>query len=74
MREPADLVETFTAVRRANLVLWRRMTPAELEARGDAQRCGPESLDMIRRLSAGHDLSHVDQIRRYVEAVVKKNP
>jgi hypothetical protein len=30
---------------------------------------GPESLDVMLRLLAGHDLSHLDQITRYIQAV-----
>jgi hypothetical protein len=69
-REPAELAETFAALRRANLVFWRRLTPAELARVGLHNERGPETLELMRRMSAGHDLSHVDQINRYVAAVL----
>lgn len=71
-REPAELAEAFAAMRRFNLVLWRRLTPAELERVGLHNERGPESLSTILRMCAGHDLSHVDQINRYVAAITKK--
>src|SRR5712672_1747334 len=42
--------------------------PAELERTGHHNERGPESLAVMLRLLAGHDLSHLDQIRRYIEA------
>jgi hypothetical protein len=45
------------------------MTAAELARVGVHNERGPESLELMRRMSAGHDLSHVDQIGRYVAAV-----
>jgi hypothetical protein len=68
-REPAELAEAFVALRRFNLVLWRRMTPADLARVGLHTERGPESLDVMLRLCAGHDLSHSDQINRYVAAI-----
>jgi hypothetical protein len=69
-REPVELLEAFTALRRANLVLWRRLTPVELARVGIHNERGPESLELMRMMSAGHDLSHIGQINRYVEAVL----
>ena len=68
-REPAELVETFAALRKANLVLWRRLTPEQLARVGVHNERGPETLELMRRLSAGHDISHLDQINRYIAAV-----
>jgi hypothetical protein len=67
-REPAELVETFRTLREFNLAVWRRTSPAELERTGQHNERGPESLAVMLRLLAGHDLSHLDQIRRYIEA------
>ncbi len=70
-REPRELVEFFRAVRNANLVLWRRMGTAELSRIGRHNERGDESLGQILRMEAGHDLSHIDQINRYLDAARK---
>ncbi len=67
--EPAEVLRMFTELRRFNLVLWRRMTAADLERCGEHAERGPESLGLMLRMEAGHDLSHIDQIRRYLAAV-----
>ena len=68
-REPLDLVEIFRTLREFNLAVWRRTSPADLERAGQHNERGPESLGVMLRLLAGHDLSHLDQIRRYIQAV-----
>lgn len=67
-REPLDLVAEFRALRDINRSLWERMTPEDLQRTGQHDERGPESLDTILTLQAGHDLSHIDQIRRYLGA------
>jgi hypothetical protein len=68
-REPSDLVETFAALRTANLALWRRLSPGQLQRSALHAERGEESLGQMLCLLAGHDLSHLDQIRRYLAAV-----
>jgi hypothetical protein len=68
-REPSELVDTFRALRQLNLALWQRLSPAELERTGQHNERGAESLGVVLRMLAGHDLSHLSQIARYVEAV-----
>ena len=67
-RKPSELVETFRTLRELNLALWRRTSAADLERTGQHNERGPESLGLMLQLLAGHDLSHLEQIRRYVEA------
>lgn len=67
-REPSDLVEMFRTMRQFNLVVWKRMSPADLERTGQHNERGPESLGVMLRMLAGHDLSHLDQIDRYIHA------
>jgi hypothetical protein len=67
-REPAELVEAFTALRRQNVALWKRMTPSDLARSGQHNERGEESLATMLVLEAGHDLSHIDQIQRYLDA------
>ena len=68
-REPSELVEIFRTLRHLNLAVWRRTSPEDLQRIGQHNERGSESLGMILRLLAGHDLSHLAQISRYIEAV-----
>lgn len=68
-REPSELVETFRTLRELNLAAWKRVPAADLERAGQHNERGPESLDVMLRLLAGHDLSHLNQIVQYIEAV-----
>ncbi|MBI4719482.1 MAG: DinB family protein [Planctomycetes bacterium] len=68
-REPADLVAMFRALRQFNLTIWKQMRPADMNRVGNHNERGPESLGMMFRMLAGHDLSHIDQITRYLQAV-----
>ncbi|MFI5235128.1 MAG: DinB family protein [Gemmatimonadales bacterium] len=65
----AEALADFSAVRRANLRLWTDLTPAELARFGRHAERGEESLDHMRKLYAGHDLAHLNQLKR-VRAVV----
>ena len=69
-REPSELAEIFRTMRQFNLALWKRMSPAELKRTGQHNERGPESLAVLLRMLAGHDLSHLDQITRYIQAVI----
>jgi DinB family protein len=68
-REPSELVEMFRTMRQIDLELWKRMSPADLKRTGQHNERGPESLGVMLRMLAGHDLSHLDQITRYIQAV-----
>ena len=68
-REPSELVEIFRALRQLNLTVWRGTSPTDLERTGQHNERGRESLGVMLRLLAGHDLSHLDQIRRYIQAL-----
>jgi len=69
--EPAAHVEMFRTLRGYNLALWRRTTPEDWKRTGMHNERGPESLGVMLRLLAGHDLSHVEQCRRYIAAAEK---
>jgi DinB superfamily len=71
-REPSEHVEIFRTLRQLNLAVWKRTSPADLQRSGQHNERGPESLDVMLRLLAGHDLSHLDQINRYIQAVRQK--
>jgi hypothetical protein len=67
--DPAELLALHSALRTANLALWRR-TPIEERSRyGIHAERGPESYELTFRLIAGHDRFHVDQARRTLEQV-----
>jgi hypothetical protein len=71
-REPSELVEMFRTLRQFNLALWKRTSPADLKRTGRHNERGPESLALMFRMMAGHDLSHLDQIARYIQAVQQR--
>ena len=69
-REPQVLVEDFATLRNINVAFWRRLAPEQLQRTGEHTERGPESLDTMLTMEAGHDLSHVEQIRRYLTAIL----
>ena len=71
-REPSELAEIFRVLRSLNLAVWRRTSPEDLKRIGQHNERGPESLGVMLRLLAGHDLSHLDQINRYIQAVQQR--
>ncbi len=68
-REPSELVEIFRMLRSLNSAVWRRTSPEDLKRAGQHNERGPESLGVMLRLLAGHDLSHLAQITRYIQAI-----
>jgi len=68
-REPSELVEMFRTLRLLNLSVWRRISPQDFERSGQHNERGAESLAVMVRLLAGHDLSHLHQISRYMHAL-----
>jgi hypothetical protein len=67
--DPDDALTTLDVLRRANLTLIDRATPAELKRVGVHSERGEESIEYLLRLYAGHDLLHLRQIDR-IRAVV----
>ena len=72
-REPSEFVEIFRTLRGLNLDLWRRMSTEDLKRSGQHNERGPETVDMVLRMLAGHDLSHLDQIGRYIQAIPRED-
>jgi hypothetical protein len=68
--EVRDAFEQFSAIRRANVRLWQHLTPTDLVRVGIHNERGEESLEHMRRLSAGHDLLHLQQLERIRAAVL----
>ncbi|HLH00174.1 MAG TPA: DinB family protein [Bryobacteraceae bacterium] len=67
--DPSELVETFRTLRVLNLSLWRRMSPEDSQRTGQHNERGAESLTVMLQLLAGHDVSHLHQISRYIQAL-----
>lgn len=64
-----ESLETFTVLRRDNLRLISKATPADLSRVGVHAERGEESAGYMVRLYAGHDLMHRAQIERIKSAV-----
>jgi hypothetical protein len=68
-QDPLEALELFGVVRRANLRLVERASPADLKRVGVHAERGEESVEHLRRLNAGHDLLHLRQIERIRRAI-----
>ena len=68
-RERSELVEIFRTLRGINLSVWRRMSPEDFERSGQHNERGAESLGAVLQMLAGHDLSHLQQISRSIQAL-----
>jgi hypothetical protein len=68
-QDPAEMLELFEALRRANLQLWARTPAAGLARVGLHRERGPESYDLTFRMIAGHDRFHVNQARTTLESI-----
>lgn len=68
-RDPNEFVRRFIELRALNLEQYESLSPDELtrpKPRSDGREV---TLEYLLRVHAGHDLSHLDQIARYVQAV-----
>lgn len=70
-REPAAHAEMFRRMREYNLAVWRRATPEDMKRTGMHNERGPETFGLMLRMLAGHDLSHLEQCHRYIQAAEK---
>jgi hypothetical protein len=68
-QDPLEALELFGVIRRANLRLVERASPADLKRVGVHAERGEESVEHLRRLNAGHDLLHLRQIERIRRAI-----
>jgi DinB superfamily len=63
-RDPRKSLAQYRALREANLALLKLLTPEQWKQYGVHSERGNESIEMIVRMMAGHDLNHVQQIER----------
>ena len=63
-RDPRQSVEQFRVVREGNLALLDSLTPEQWKQHGMHSERGRETIEDIVRLTAGHDLNHLQQIER----------
>ena len=67
--EPTNHIDAFTRLRTYNVDLWHMVTTDDLKRTYQHQERGAESIETMRTLHAGHDLAHLDQITRYLDAL-----
>lgn len=71
-REPSELVDVFRSLRQFNLALWKRTSAEDGSRNGQHNERGQESLAVMLRMLAGHDLSHLNQIDRAIEGALPR--
>lgn len=63
-RDTRKCLEQFRVLREANLTLYKSLTPEQWKHHGMHAERGEESVELIVRMIAGHDLNHIQQIER----------
>ena len=61
-RHASKWVEQFRALREANLHLLRSLTPEQWKHHGMHEERGPQTIEQMVRMTAGHDINHTRQI------------
>lgn len=64
--DPEQALDTFLTLRDWNMRVWQSASAADLQRMGIHSERGPESFDLLRRMTAGHDLRHRRQVDRIV--------
>jgi hypothetical protein len=63
-RDPRKSLEQFRVLRDANLALLKSLAPEQWKQYGVHAERGPETIEQVARMFAGHDLNHIAQIER----------
>jgi len=63
-RDPRRSVELFRVLREANLALLESLTPEQWRHYGMHSERGQETIEQMVRMTAGHDINHLQQIDR----------
>lgn len=61
-RDARKALEQFRVVREANLALFKTLAPEQRKLVGMHAERGPESIETIAKMTAGHDINHTRQI------------
>ena len=67
--DPDEMLALFEPLRTANIALWQRTPASDRPRVGLHRERGPESYELTFRITAGHDLVHLDQARSTLEQV-----
>ncbi|HET9849111.1 MAG TPA: DinB family protein [Candidatus Dormibacteraeota bacterium] len=67
--DPDELLTLFATLRASNLALWKRSSGQERERVALHAERGPESVDLMFRMLAGHDRFHLNQMRETLRQV-----
>jgi DinB superfamily len=60
--------DQYRMLREANLALFRSLSPEQWKQSGNHSERGPERVETIVKMFAGHDLNHFQQIERILAA------
>jgi hypothetical protein len=63
-RDPHKSIEQFRVLREANLDLLKSLTPEQWQQHGMHSERGQETIEQIVRMTAGHDINHLQQVER----------
>ncbi len=63
-RQLGKSFEQYRALREVNVALLKTLTPQQWKHHGIHSERGPETVETIARMFAGHDLNHFQQIER----------
>jgi hypothetical protein len=63
-RDPRQSLEQFRVLREGNLALLESLSPEQWQHYGLHSERGQESIELMVRMFAGHDLNHLQQIER----------
>jgi hypothetical protein len=66
--DPQAALASFLALRAWNVALFRTLGPQELAREAYHPERGPETLETIVRMLAGHDLNHLAQLEKIASA------
>jgi DinB superfamily len=66
-RDPRKSLEQFRVLREGNLALLKSLEPEQWKHYGIHSERGPESIEQMVRIFAGHDMNHLRQIEEILE-------
>jgi len=71
---PREALEMFRLLREANLRVFARLTPEEWQRYGIHAERGRITVEELARHMAGHDVNHINQVRRSLEQIQEPSP